>query len=154
MVSRQVHPDGLSPNASRISVRLWVEADAAELRCLLGQHLRFIELVDRWIHRPLTLLHIAHRVSVLLDVDPVIVVNDSEPPGHLIPQPDFDPAWVLCDQPEPPLAGREGARMAEADWSIRQAKLSGLHNVDWLFVFNCAAHNLCRLPRLMAQSTA
>ena len=37
---------------------------------------------------------------------------------------------------------------------IRQVKLRGLHKVDWLFVFSCAAHNLCRLPRLMAQSTA
>ncbi len=35
--------------------------------------------------------------------------------------------------------------------SIRQAKLRGLHKVDWLFVFSCAAHNLCRLPRLIAQ---
>jgi len=37
---------------------------------------------------------------------------------------------------------------------IRQVKLRGLHKVDWLFVFSCAAHNLCRLPRLMAQSPA
>jgi hypothetical protein len=29
-------------------------------------------------------------------------------------------------------------------------KLRGLHNVDWLFVFNCAAHNLMRLPKLIA----
>jgi hypothetical protein len=33
---------------------------------------------------------------------------------------------------------------------IRQVKLRGLHKVDWLFVFSCAAHNLCRLPRLIA----
>ena len=37
---------------------------------------------------------------------------------------------------------------------MRQVKLRGLHKVDWLFVFSCAAHNLCRLPRLMAQSAA
>jgi hypothetical protein len=37
---------------------------------------------------------------------------------------------------------------------IRQVKLRGLHKVDWLFVFNCAAHNLFRRPRLMAQSAA
>ncbi len=37
---------------------------------------------------------------------------------------------------------------------LRQVKLRGLHKVDWLFVFSCAAHNLCRLPRLMAQSAA
>lgn len=34
---------------------------------------------------------------------------------------------------------------------IRQVKLRGLHKVDWLFVFSCAAHNLCRLPRLIVQ---
>jgi len=30
-------------------------------------------------------------------------------------------------------------------------KLRGLHNVDWQFIFSCAAHNLIRLPRLIAQ---
>ena len=34
---------------------------------------------------------------------------------------------------------------------LRQVKLRGLGKVDWLFVFSCAAHNLIRLPRLMAQ---
>jgi IS5 family transposase len=34
---------------------------------------------------------------------------------------------------------------------LRQVKLRGLEKVDWLFVFSCAAHNLTRLPRLMAQ---
>ena len=34
---------------------------------------------------------------------------------------------------------------------LRQVKLRGLKKVDWLFVFSCAAHNLIRLPRLMAQ---
>ena len=33
----------------------------------------------------------------------------------------------------------------------RQVKLRGLEKVDWLFVFSCAAHNLIRLPRLMAR---
>ncbi len=36
---------------------------------------------------------------------------------------------------------------------IRQVKLRGLHKADWLFVFSCAAHNLIRLPRLIAQRT-
>lgn len=34
---------------------------------------------------------------------------------------------------------------------LRQVKLRGLEKVDWLFVFSCAAHNLIRLPRLLAQ---
>ena len=36
--------------------------------------------------------------------------------------------------------------------SMRQVKLRGLHTVDAAFVFQCAAHNLMRLPRLMAQN--
>ncbi len=34
---------------------------------------------------------------------------------------------------------------------LRQVKLRGLEKVDWLFVFSCAAHNLIRLPKRMAQ---
>jgi transposase len=34
---------------------------------------------------------------------------------------------------------------------LRQVKLRGLAKVDWLFVFSCAAHNLIRLPNLIAQ---
>ena len=37
---------------------------------------------------------------------------------------------------------------------LRQVKLRGLEKVDWLFVFSCAAHNLIRLPRLIAQPPA
>src|ERR1700741_467591 len=37
---------------------------------------------------------------------------------------------------------------------IRQVKLRGLPKVDWLFVFSCAAHNLSRLPRLIAHRHA
>jgi CRISPR-associated protein Csd1 len=49
---------GLSPNASRISVRLWVEADAAELQDLLGKHLRDIALDGDRDDRLLTLRRI------------------------------------------------------------------------------------------------
>jgi hypothetical protein len=34
---------------------------------------------------------------------------------------------------------------------LPQVKIRGLEKVDWLFLFSCAAHNLIRLPRLMAQ---
>jgi IS5 family transposase len=34
---------------------------------------------------------------------------------------------------------------------LRQVKLHGLAKVDWLFVFSCVAHNLMRLPKLIAQ---
>jgi transposase len=33
---------------------------------------------------------------------------------------------------------------------LAQVKLRGLAKVDWIFVFSCAAHNLLRLPRLLA----
>jgi len=49
---------GLSPNASRVSVRLWVEADAAELKNRLGQHLRDVALADTRDDRLLTLRRI------------------------------------------------------------------------------------------------
>jgi transposase len=34
---------------------------------------------------------------------------------------------------------------------MRQVKLRGLEKVDWLFVFSCAAHNLIRVTKLIAQ---
>ena len=49
---------GLSPNASRISVRLWVEADAAELQDRLSKHLRDIALDGDRDDRLLTLRRI------------------------------------------------------------------------------------------------
>jgi len=36
---------------------------------------------------------------------------------------------------------------------LRQVKLRGLAKVDWMFVFSCAAHNLLRLPRLLANQS-
>jgi len=37
---------------------------------------------------------------------------------------------------------------------LGQMKVRGLAKVDWVFVFGCAAHNLLRLPRLIAQRRA
>jgi len=45
----------------------------------------------------------------------------------------------------------EGFGWLKQTGPMRQVKLRGLHNVDWQFVFSCAAHNLIRLPRLIAQ---
>ena len=47
--------------------------------------------------------------------------------------------------------GDEASRRPDAGGPLRQVKLRGLENVDWLFVFSCAAHTLIRLSRLMAQ---
>ncbi len=49
---------GLSPNAARVSVRLWVEADAQELSRRLGQHLRDIALAGSREDRVLSLRQI------------------------------------------------------------------------------------------------
>ena len=54
---------GLSPNASRISVRLWVEADAEELQRRLGQHLRDIALVGNWNDEILTLQRVVRATG-------------------------------------------------------------------------------------------
>jgi CRISPR-associated protein Csd1 len=54
---------GLSPNASRISVRLWVEADASELQQRLGQHLRDIALDGNWNDEILTLQRIVRATG-------------------------------------------------------------------------------------------
>jgi CRISPR-associated protein Csd1 len=54
---------GLSPNASRISVRLWVEADATELQRRLGQHLRDIALVGGRSDEILTLWRISNATK-------------------------------------------------------------------------------------------
>jgi hypothetical protein len=49
------------------------------------------------------------------------------------------------------LVGAEGPGWLKQTGPLRQVKLRGLEKVGWLFVFSCAAHNLLRLPRLMAQ---
>jgi CRISPR-associated protein Csd1 len=54
---------GLSPNASRISVRFWVEAGAEELQRRLGQHLRDIALVGNWNDKILTLQRIVRATG-------------------------------------------------------------------------------------------
>jgi hypothetical protein len=60
----------------------------------------------------------------------------------------------LCDQSEPPPADRKGLWWLKQTGPLRQVKLRGLEKVDWLFVFSCAAHNLIRLTKLIAQPSA
>lgn len=54
---------GLSPNASRLSVRLWVEADTNELRQRLANHVRDIALDGGRPDRLLTLWRIAEATG-------------------------------------------------------------------------------------------
>lgn len=49
---------GLSPNASRISVRFWIETDVIALKRRLGEHLRDIELVRLHDDLPLSVRRI------------------------------------------------------------------------------------------------
>ena len=54
---------GLSPNASRLSVRLWVEQDARELRRCLGQHILDLALGGSRDDRPLTVSRIVQATG-------------------------------------------------------------------------------------------
>lgn len=54
---------GLSTNASRISIRFWVEADATELQRRLGQHLRDIALAGSRNDEVLTLWRICNATK-------------------------------------------------------------------------------------------
>lgn len=54
---------GLSPNASRLSVRLWIEAAAPELERRLGEHLRDLELKSYFDERPLSIRLLANATG-------------------------------------------------------------------------------------------
>lgn len=54
---------GLSPNASRLSVRLWVETEAPELERRLGEHLRDLQLVSGRDERPLSVRILANATG-------------------------------------------------------------------------------------------
>jgi transposase len=72
----------------------------------------------------------------------------------LEPRPSHHPARRLLHQPSRRWLVEKGFGWLKQTGPLRQVKLRGLHKGDWLFVFSCAAHNLCRLPRLMALSPA
>ena len=54
---------GLSPNASRLSVRLWIEATAPELERRLGEHLRDLALKSNFEERPLSIRMLANATG-------------------------------------------------------------------------------------------
>lgn len=54
---------GLSPNASRLSVRLWVEAAAPELERRLGEHLRDLALKSKFDERPISIRMLANATG-------------------------------------------------------------------------------------------
>ena len=84
-----------------------------------------------------------------LKVTPHITKNDNNRSSNLDRRTTRQPGYAIS------LSRRwlieKGFGWLKQTGPLRQVKLRGLEKVDWLFVFSCAAHNLIRLPRLMAQ---
>ena len=85
-----------------------------------------------------------------LNVTPHVTKNDKGRSSNLDRRTTRQPGYAIS------LSRRwlveKGVGWLKQTGPLRQVKLRGLEKVDWLFVFSCAAHNLIRLPRLMAQS--
>jgi transposase len=86
-----------------------------------------------------------------LNVTPHITRNDRNRSSNLDRRTTRHPGYAIS------LSRRwlieKGFGWLKQTGALRQVKLRGLAKVDWLFVFSCAAHNLLRLPKLMAQPT-
>jgi transposase len=84
-----------------------------------------------------------------LNVTPHVTKNDNGRRSNLDRRTTRQTGYAVC------LSRRwlveKGFGWLKQTGPLRQVKLRGLEKVDWLFVFSCAAHNLIRLPRLIAQ---
>jgi len=84
-----------------------------------------------------------------LNVTPHITKNDTNHSSNLDRRTTRQPGYAIS------LSRRwlieKGFGWLKQTGPLRQVKLRGLEKVDWLFVFSCAAHNLIRLPKLIAQ---
>ena len=84
-----------------------------------------------------------------LNVTPHITKNDKNRSSNLDRRTTRQPGYAIS------LSRRwlieKGFGWLKQTGPLRQVKLRGLGKVDWLFVFSCAAHNLIRLPKLIAQ---
>src|SRR5271155_1574821 len=87
-----------------------------------------------------------------LNVTPHVTKNDKGRTGNLDRRTTRQPGYAIS------LSRRwlieKGFGWLKQTGPLRQVKLRGLEKVDWLFVFSCAAHNLIRLPKLIAQPPA
>jgi transposase len=87
-----------------------------------------------------------------LNVTPHVTMNDKNRSSNLDRRTTRQPGYAIS------LSRRwlveKGFGWLKQTGPLRQVKLRGLEKVDWLFVFSCAAHNLIRLPKLMAQGPA
>jgi transposase len=92
------------------------------------------------------------RTARELNVTPHVASNDTRRSSNLDRRTTRQPGYAIS------LSRRwlieKGFGWLKQTGPLRQVKLRGLEKVDWLFVFSCAAHNLIRLPRLIAQRTA
>ena len=88
------------------------------------------------------------RTARELNVTPHVTRNDKTRSSNLDRRTTRQPGYAVS------LSRRwlieKGFAWLKQTGPLRQVKLRGLEKVDWLFVFSCAAHNLIRLPRLMA----
>jgi transposase len=84
-----------------------------------------------------------------LNVTPHITRNDKNRSSNLDRRTTRQPGYAIS------LSRRwlveKGFGWLKQTGPLRQVKLRGLEKVDWLFVFSCAAHNLIRIPKLIAQ---
>jgi len=87
-----------------------------------------------------------------LNVTPHVTKNDNNRSSNLDRRTTRQPGYAVS------LSRRwlieKGFGWLKQTGPLRQVKLRGLEKVDWLFVFSCAAHNLIRLPKLIAQRTS
>src|SRR5246500_4119318 len=87
-----------------------------------------------------------------LNVTPHVTKNDKNRSSNLDRRTTRQPGYAIS------LSRRwlieKGFGWLKQTGPLRQVKLRGLEKVDGLFFSGCAAHNLLRLPRLMAQRTA
>ncbi len=60
------------------------------------------------------------------------------------------PGTPAIGQPQLSLVDQQTFGRLKQTRPLAQVKLPGLAKVDWSFVFSCRAHNLLRLPRLIA----
>jgi transposase len=89
------------------------------------------------------------RTARELNATPHVAKNDKGRRSNLDRRTTRQPGYVIS------LSRRwlieKGFGWLKQTGPLRQVKLRGLDKVSWLFVFSCAAHNLIRLPRLIAQ---
>ena len=84
-----------------------------------------------------------------LNVTPHVTKNDKGRASNMDRRSTRQPGYATSLSPR--WLVEKGFGWLKQTGPLRQVKLRGLEKVDWLFVFSCAAHNLIRLPRLMAQ---